>query len=76
MKQGTTDIAERPRTRRRSTGDELLAQWANEPYNGPQYTIEELHERIRQAEANIAAGKVYTSEEVHQRMLAKFPWLK
>ena len=68
MKQGTTDIAERPRTRRRSTGDELLAQWANEPYNGPQYTIEELHERIRQAEANIAAGKVKPNEQVMKEM--------
>ena len=68
MRQGTTDSTKRPRTARRRTGDELLARWANEPYDGPQYTIEELHERIRQAEANIAAGKVKPNEQVMREM--------
>ncbi len=32
------------------------------------YTMEEIHERIRRSEADIAAGRTYSSEEVHRQM--------
>lgn len=46
------------------------------PCDLPPYTVEELHERVRQSEEDFKAGRVYTREEVHQRMLTKFPWLR
>ncbi len=46
------------------------------PCDLPSYTVEELHEQIRQSEEDFKAGRVYTREEVHQRMLTKFPWLR
>lgn len=48
----------------------------NAPCDLPPYTVEELRERVRMSEEDIKAGRVYTREEVHQRMLAKFPWLR
>lgn len=59
------------------TQAQLKKQWEeeNEPPL-PRYTMEELNARIDRAEANIAAGKVYTCEEVHQYLEEKLPWLK
>lgn len=48
----------------------------NAPCDLPPYTVEELRERVRQSEEDFKAGRVYTREEVHQRMLTKFPWLR
>ena len=59
------------------TQAQLKKQWEEE--NEPplsRYTMEELNARIDRAEANIAAGKVYTCEEVHQYLEEKLPWLK
>lgn len=39
------------------------------------YTMEELHARIDEAEADIAAGRVKTSAQVFEEMEQKFPWL-
>ena len=59
------------------TQAQLKKQWEeeNEPPL-PRYTMEELNARIDRAEANIAAGKVYTCEEVHQYLEENLPWLK
>ena len=32
------------------------------------YTMEEIYERIRRSEEDIAAGRTYSSEEVHRQM--------
>ena len=48
----------------------------NAPCDLPTYTVEELHERVRQSEEDFKNGRVHTREEVHQRMLTKFPWLR
>ena len=32
------------------------------------YTMEEIYERIRRSEEDIAAGRTYSSEEVHRLM--------
>lgn len=37
--------------------------------------IEEINARIDEAEADIDAGRVYSSEQVHKMMEAKYPWL-
>lgn len=61
------------------TQAQLKKQWEEEEENElhlPRYTMEELNARIDRAEANIAAGKVYTCEEVHQYLEEKLPWLK
>lgn len=39
------------------------------------YTMEEINARIDEAEADIDAGRVYSSEQVHKMMEAKYPWL-
>lgn len=39
------------------------------------YTIEEINARIDEAEADIDAGRVYTSEQMHKMMEAIYPWL-
>lgn len=39
------------------------------------YTMEEINTRIDEAEADIDAGRVYSSEQVHKMMEAKYPWL-
>lgn len=39
------------------------------------YTMEEINARIDEAEADIDAGRVYTSEQVHKMMEDKYPWL-
>lgn len=39
------------------------------------YTMEEINARIDEAEADIDAGRVYTSEQMHKMMEAKYPWL-
>lgn len=38
-------------------------------------TSMELDARIDEAEADIDAGRVYTSEQVHKMMEDKYPWL-
>ena len=64
------------------TMTELQAQmsrkWEEEAADTPltRYTMEELNARIDRAEANIAAGKVYTCEEVHQYIEERLPCLK
>ncbi|MBQ8361594.1 MAG: hypothetical protein IJX44_06575 [Bacteroidaceae bacterium] len=60
------------------TQAQLKKQWEEEENESPlpRYTMEELNARIDRAEANIAAGKVYTCEEVHQYLEEKLPWLK
>ncbi len=52
--------------------------WVEESEDAPlpRYTMEELNARIDRAEAEIAAGKTYTSEEVHRYIEEKLPWLK
>lgn len=40
------------------------------------YSIEELHERIAKAEAEIAAGDVLTNEEANAEIEKLLPWLK
>lgn len=56
----------------------LMQKWNEEAEKAPQprYTMEELNARIDRAEADIAAGKVYTCEEVHRMLEEEFPWLK
>lgn len=39
------------------------------------YTLEEIHSRIAESEAQIAAGEVLTNEEVFANMRRKYPWL-
>lgn len=39
------------------------------------YTMEELNARIDEAEDDIVAGRTYTSEQVHDMMEKKYPWL-
>lgn len=39
------------------------------------YTLEEIHSRIAESEAQIAAGNVLTNEEVFANMRRKYPWL-
>ena len=39
------------------------------------YTLEEIHSRIAESEAQIAAGNVSTNEEVFANMRRKYPWL-
>lgn len=39
------------------------------------YTVEEINARIDEAEADIDAGRVYTSEQMHKMMEAQYPWL-
>lgn len=39
------------------------------------YTMEEINARLDEAEKNIAAGEVYTSQEVHRMIEKEFPWL-
>lgn len=39
------------------------------------YIMEEINARIDEAEADIDAGRVYTSEQMHKMMEAKYPWL-
>lgn len=39
------------------------------------YTMEEINARIDEAEADIDAGRVYTSEQMHKMMETKYPWL-
>ncbi len=39
------------------------------------YTLEEIHSRIAESEAQIAAGDVLTNEEVFANMRRKYPWL-
>lgn len=51
--------------------------WLNDDFDpgvGP-YTLEELYERIDEAEANVAAGMWLTEEESRNRIRQKFPWL-
>ena len=40
-----------------------------------QYTLDELNARIDEAENDIDAGRVYTSEQVHDILEKKYPWL-
>ena len=39
------------------------------------YTMEEINRRLDEAEAEIEAGEVLTSEEVFAEMERKYPWL-
>lgn len=39
------------------------------------YTLEEIHSRIAESEAQITAGNVLTNEEVFANMRRKYPWL-
>jgi len=39
------------------------------------FTMEEIHQRMDEAEAEIEAGEVMTSEEVFAEMERKYPWL-
>lgn len=39
------------------------------------YTLEEIHSRIAESEAQITAGEVLTNEEVFANMRRKYPWL-
>lgn len=39
------------------------------------YTLEEIHSRIAESEAQIAAREVLTNEEVFANMRRKYPWL-
>ena len=39
------------------------------------YTLQEIHNRIAESEAQIAAGEVLTNEEVFANMRRKYPWL-
>lgn len=39
------------------------------------YSMEEINARIDEAEADIDAGRVYTSEQAHKMIEAKYPWL-
>lgn len=39
------------------------------------YIMEEINARIDEAEADIDAGRVYTSEQMHKMMEAQYPWL-
>ena len=48
-----------------------LIEYADKDENLKPYTIEELHARIAEAEANIAAGKTIPHEEVMRRSREK-----
>ncbi len=49
--------------------DELEAEWLRP------MTMEQLHQWMDEAEAEIEAGEVMTSEEVFAYMESKYPWL-
>lgn len=40
------------------------------------YTLEEIHSRIAESEAQIAAGNVLTIEEANAEVRKQLPWLK
>lgn len=40
------------------------------------YTVEELNERIDEAEADIAAGRVMTCEQANVEVRRALPWLR
>lgn len=40
------------------------------------YTLEEIYAEIEESRADIAAGRVYTTEQVMAELRAIFPWLK
>lgn len=40
------------------------------------YTLEEIHSRIAESEAQIAAGEVLTIEEANAEVRKQLPWLK
>lgn len=54
--------------------DKAIAIVAQEEKITP-YTMEEINARIDEAEADIDAGRVYTSEQMHKMMETKYPWL-
>ena len=40
------------------------------------YTMEEIHDMVREAEADIAAGRCCAAEEGWKKLEEEFPWLK
>ncbi len=41
----------------------------------PPYTMAEINARINEAEDDIANGRVYSAEEMHESLEEKYPWL-
>lgn len=58
---------------------QIIAQAKDEMKNKSSHprpcTLEEIHSRIAESEAQIAAGEVLTNEEVFANMRRKYPWL-
>lgn len=59
----------RPPSRTEEEMDRMAEEWLRP------FTMEELHRRMDEAEAEIEAGEVMTSEEVFAEMERKYPWL-
>lgn len=53
--------------------NELSASCVSEDL--PHYSMAEINARIDEAEDDIANGRVYSSEEMHNSLEDKFPWL-
>lgn len=49
--------------------DKMVEEWLHP------FTMEELHQRMDEAEAEIEAGEVMTSEEANAEIRRLFPWL-
>ena len=50
--------------------------WNDENKELKPYTVEEIHEMVREAETDIAAGRCCTAEEGWKKLEEEFPWLK
>ena len=45
------------------------------PADLPPYTLDQINAWLDESEADAEAGREYTSQEVHQMMETKYPWL-
>ncbi len=59
-----------------STISNLLGKERQNERHLEPYTMEEIYADIEESRADIAAGRVYTTEQVDKMMREKYKWLK
>lgn len=67
-----------PKSEQKILTREIMSSWDEvdalpEP---PRMTMEEINARISAAERDMLNGKGVTSEEFHERLESKYPWLR